>query len=89
MELVVQILIVVFSGSAIWFVNQDKSWSKWGNVLGLIGQPLWLFTTYSNEQWGMFALTIFYIYCWAQGVYNKFIKTKKCENVLPEQEELR
>lgn len=76
MEMLLQILIVVFSGSAIWFVNQDKPWAKWGNVLGLIGQPLWLFTTYQNEQWGMLTLTIFYIYCWAQGVYNKFIKKK-------------
>lgn len=74
---VIQILIVVLSCSAIWMVNQDKPWARWGNVAGVLGQPLWLYTTFINEQWGMFILSLFYLYCWLQGVYNKFYKSNK------------
>lgn len=72
--MLVQVAIVLFSALGIWFINQDRPWAKWGNVLGLIAQPFWLVTTYQNEQWGMFLLTVFYIYCWCQGIYNNFFK---------------
>lgn len=72
--MIIQILIVLTGGVAIWMVNQDKNWAKWGNVVGLVSQPLWLYTTFVAEQWGIFALSLFYMFCWGQGVYNKFYK---------------
>ena len=72
--MIVQALILLFSCSAIWLVNQDKSYSRWGNVLGALGQPLWLYTSFMEQQWGIFALSIFYLFCWLQGIYNNFFK---------------
>lgn len=72
-----QIMILIFSASAIWLVSQKKDYKKWGYVLGLLGQPFWLYTTIVNKQTGMFILTLFYIYSWSIGFYNYFIKKDK------------
>lgn len=75
-EMIIQIVILLTSALAVWLVNQNNKLSKWGSVLGLIGQPFWLYSTFSSQQWGIFLLSLFYMYCWGQGVYNNFIKGK-------------
>ena len=69
-----QIGVMVFGASAIWFVGRKEEWRRWGYILGLLGQPFWYYTTITNEQWGIFLMTIFYTYSWCQGVYNFWIK---------------
>ena len=78
-DVVLQVIIASTGGGAIWLVNQDKPWSKWGSVVGTIGQPFWLYTSYINEQWGIFLLSLFYLYCWCQGIYNNFYRKGKTE----------
>lgn len=73
----IQILIFLFSASAIWFVGRRENWRRWGYVLGLCGQPFWLYTTFISGQWGMFVLSVWYSYSWGQGVYNFFIRKNK------------
>jgi hypothetical protein len=70
MENVLQVIIFVFSASAIWFVGRKESWRRWGFVIGLCGQPFWLWVTFRAGQWGMFLLSLWYAYAWAQGVRN-------------------
>lgn len=69
-----QIMLFVFGCSAIWLVARKEDWKRWGYIVGLCGQPFWFYTTITSEQWGMFALTLFYKYSWAMGVYNYWIK---------------
>lgn len=69
-----QIIIALTSGGAIWFTTRKETWSRWGYILGLLGQPFWFYETYTNDQWGLFALTVFYTYSWCQGIYNYWIK---------------
>lgn len=73
----IQIIIFVISSSAVWLVSRKEEWSKWGYVLGLIGQPFWFITTIHNEQWGMVLLCLFYTYSWAQGIWFHIIKANK------------
>lgn len=74
MDTVSQIAIFVFGASAIWFVTRKESWKRWGYILGMIGQPFWIYTTLTNEQYGLFALVVFYTFSWGQGIYNYWIK---------------
>jgi carbohydrate-binding DOMON domain-containing protein len=40
-----QIAIMIFGASAIWFVSRTEKWKRWGYILGLCGQPFWIYTT--------------------------------------------
>lgn len=77
MDVLIQIFIVLTSAGAIWLINQKKPWARWGSVIGLVGQPLWLYTSFQAEQWGVFTLTIFYMFSWSQGIYNNFYVKRK------------
>jgi len=72
--MIFQILIFVFGASAIWFVSRKEKWKRVGYILGLLGQPFWIITSVEKEQWGILALSLFYIYSWSQGIYNYWIK---------------
>ena len=65
-----QALIGITSGLAIWLISDDKNprRQRWGWLIGLLGQPLWLYATWQSKQWGMFVLSLWYIYAWAKGV---------------------
>jgi hypothetical protein len=70
-----QIGIAIFGVSAIWFVGRREPWRRWGYICGLCSQPFWLVATWRAEQWGIFCLSLFYAYSWAQGVWNYWIRT--------------
>lgn len=70
----IQILIILLSGSAIWLVGRKESWRRWGYIAGLAGQPFWFLTAYKNLQYGIILLCFWYTYCWCQGVWNFWIK---------------
>ena len=75
----VQLMIAILGGSAIWLVSRKEKWGRWGYILGLASQPFWLYSAYSNKQWGIFTLSIWYTYSWSQGIYNFWIRRdKKC-----------
>lgn len=70
-----QIGIAICGVSAV-FLSQDarESWRKWACIFGLIGQPFWFWTTYTHEQWGIFALCFVYAYSWSRGVKTYWLK---------------
>jgi len=74
MNTISQIAVMVFGASAIWMVGRKEHWRRWGYILGLIGQPFWIYSFIHNEQYGMLIMTAFYSYSWAMGVYNFWIK---------------
>lgn len=69
-----QLMILIFGCSAIWLVARKENWKRWGYILGLIGQPFWFYTSITNKQWAIVALTVFYTYSWVMGIYNYWIK---------------
>jgi len=65
-----QIGIALLGATAIWMVGRKKEWRKWGYAVGLASQPFWLYATWEGRQWGMFALSVWYVYAWASGWWN-------------------
>ena len=66
--------IMLFGCSAIWFLGRKEKWNRIGYILGLLSQPFWFYTAYTNEQYGILILSLWYTYSWIQGVYNYWIK---------------
>lgn len=64
----VQAAIVLLSGAAIWLVGRPEDWRRWGYIVGLAGQPLWLWVTWREGQFGLFLLSLWWLYAWGQGV---------------------
>ena len=69
-----QVFIFIFGGSAIWLVGRTDKWKRYGYILGLLSQPFWLYSSFINQQWGVFVLSIWYAYSWSNGIYNYWIK---------------
>lgn len=74
LDLISQIGVAFFGIIAIILVARKN---KWGFVFGLASQPFWLLTSYLNKQWGVFLLSIIYVFSWAYGLYEWFLKDKK------------
>jgi len=66
--------IIVFSCLAIWLVGRREPWRRWGFIVGLLGQPFWLWSSWQHEQWGIFAVSVWYTYAWMQGIWNFWIR---------------
>jgi nicotinamide riboside transporter PnuC len=77
LRVTVQILIAVLGIAAVW-LSQDERYNrrKYACIFGLIGQPLWLYTTWKAEQWGIFFLSIVYTFAWAKGFYLYWMEKK-------------
>lgn len=69
-----QLMILILSASAIWFIGRTEKWRKWGYIFGMLGQPFWIIETWGEMQIGMFILTLWYTYSWGQGIWNFWIK---------------
>jgi hypothetical protein len=66
---------IAFTGIiAIWLTQQNREkWKKYACLFGMAGQPLWIYSAYMAEQWGILTLTIFYTYAWGLGIKNNFL----------------
>lgn len=47
-----------------------------GYVIGLFAQPFWWYDTYKNEQWGVFFLSLFFTFVYAEGFWRTYLKAK-------------
>lgn len=65
-DTIVQLLIVVLGAIDIWLFAKEKM--KAAFILVILSQPLWLYSTIQNKQWGMLALTLWYLYCGISGL---------------------
>lgn len=65
----VQSVIFLSGGIAIWMTQSDSMLLRdWACVVGLAGQPFWLYSTFKAGQAGMLLLTLVYTAAWAKGV---------------------
>ncbi|MBU2548873.1 MAG: hypothetical protein KKB20_10705 [Proteobacteria bacterium] len=74
MEPVIQVAILLSSAAAIWLVGRKEPWRRWGFIVGFLGQPFWIFDSWRHEQWGIVALSIWFVYSYGQGVWNFWVK---------------
>ena len=73
-DILAQIWIGVCGCSSVWLVARREHWRRWGYIMGILGQPAWIYTTIHHEQWGIALLTAWYSYSWGLGVWNFWIK---------------
>ncbi|MBU2431964.1 MAG: hypothetical protein KKH99_14820, partial [Proteobacteria bacterium] len=59
----------LFSGISIWFLAGRKH-QKIGFVFALLGQPLWLYSTFKTGQWGMFFTALWFTGNYIRGLWN-------------------
>ncbi len=65
----VQVIIMVTGVISIYFAMDEKEhYRKWACIIGLLGQPFWLYITFSSEQWGMFFVSVAATYSWGRGI---------------------
>jgi hypothetical protein len=77
-SLIPQLGIMVFGLSAIWLVNcRGRRWRRWGPIMGLLGQPFWVWTTIAHEQYGVTAMCAVYAAMWGRGIWNNWIKPEE------------
>lgn len=70
-----QIFIALTGVIAIYLTQQNNDTiKKYACIFGMAGQPFWFYSSYTNEQWGIFVLCVFYTYSWGLGIYNNWIK---------------
>lgn len=62
-------MILITGAIAVWIVTCKTEWRLWGCIIGLMGQPFWLWATWESQQWGMFVLSVWYTYSWLHGTY--------------------
>ena len=74
LDTISQIAIFVLGASAIILVAKKN---KWGFVVGILSQPFWFITSFINQQWGVFFVSIIFTMSWALGIYEWFFKNKK------------
>ena len=68
-----QIIIMVMSCGSI-FLLSSKRLFRWGFVVGLMGQPFWIHTALTHEQWGILAVSLWYTIAHVRGIRNHFKK---------------
>ena len=75
-----QIGIGLFGATGIILVTlKSPKYRMWGCIFGLMAQPFWVYTSWTNSQWAVFGLTIIYSISWVNGWRNN-IKLIQKEN---------
>ncbi len=64
-----QWLIALLGLPALLLVMEAGEGTRWGVLLGLASQPFWVWATWRQRQWGMFALSLAYCLVWGRGAW--------------------
>lgn len=69
-----QVGIFLLGATAIYLVGlaDTNPLQRWGYIIGVLSQPFWIWASYSNRQWGILLLSIFYTYAWSMGAITRF-----------------
>jgi hypothetical protein len=67
---------IALTGVTAIFLTQSRSERvrKYACLFGMVGQPFWMFSAATAEQWGILLLTFFYTFAWAKGVWTHWIR---------------
>lgn len=59
---------------SIYLLNAGASRARWGSLVGLLGQPAWLYLTAATGEPGMFWVSLFFTVCYGRGVWDGFFR---------------
>lgn len=69
-----QIGIALFGALAVWLSQDDRAtYRRWACIFGMLGQPFWLYNSWTAEQWGIFAISILYAAVWMRGLWQNWL----------------
>lgn len=74
-DIFVQLWIVCTGLVAIYLTNTDGKYRNYACIIGLCGQPAWIYLGVVSEQYIMLVLYLAYTFLWAKGVYTFWGKT--------------
>ncbi|MHA6894760.1 hypothetical protein ACQUJT_11825 [Ralstonia pseudosolanacearum] len=57
---------------SVALMNYDQRTQRWGALVGLLGQPAWLYLTHVSDEGGMFTASVFFTLCYSHGVLKGF-----------------
>lgn len=66
---IIQIVILILGAISIFLICIEN---RYGYIIGILGQPFWLYITYHGGLWGMFLLSIWYTLSFGIGIYKNF-----------------
>jgi hypothetical protein len=70
-----QFAIPVLGVAAIWLSQDHRPRvARWACVCGLLGQPFWLYATWTAAQWGIFASCLLYTFSWGRGFWRHWVR---------------
>lgn len=70
----IQTAILILSGLAFW-LSTSPTPNRWGFLVGVLAQPLWIYETWQASQWGMFALSLCFLIGYARGAWHHWTKS--------------
>ena len=81
LSVLAQVVIATCGVTAIALTQTGKrKFMRFAPFFGLLSQPAWFYTTSSNEQWGLFALSFCYLSMWIFGLYNFWFKKENTDD---------
>lgn len=66
----VQLALAVFGLTALWMATGHSAGARrWAPIVGLCGQPFWLWFAVSVQAWGLLALSLAYTAVYLRGAW--------------------
>lgn len=72
METIAQTVISFTSLAAVWMITREEAWAKWGYLIGIAGQPFWLYSTFEHGQYGMLFASALYTWFWLHSIWKEW-----------------
>jgi hypothetical protein len=72
-----QAMVFICGTISIWLLALNNRFSKYGPIIGLIGQPFWFYVAVVGQQWGVFAVDIVYTISYIVGIYNFWLRKSR------------
>jgi len=78
----IQTAILISGLAAIWLAtHQCPKHQRYACLFGLAGQPFWIVSAYTTEQWGILVLAIMHVIVWASSFHRHWLNTIKSNNI--------
>lgn len=62
---------------SVYLFNAGTHRARWAALIGLSGQPAWLYLTTATSEPGMFVVSVFFTLCYGRGVWDGFFRGSK------------
>jgi len=78
METIIQIIIFSTEGVAMYLSQQsNKTLHKYAPIIGIIGEPFWIYDSVVKQSHGILGLSIIYTFIWMVGLRTHWFSSDK------------